>query len=208
MALCAGRAITSLKLEAIASRRWKSWPRRWPHDFPLIDLYYVQEPVFVLQVSRVVLRRVKAPDGAAVDRPAPRFLRSSQVDPSEAEPIGLQQKNANRASTGRRIEHTPGTPGRRSWRPTAERTREPVLDAARPASASSNSGPSLSNRILENSSALILDRSTSSLCDFPRPRKRSPPAAKAGQYGTQLRQCLRFAFVILSCLQHRVHTSD
>src|ERR1700733_3442628 len=40
-----------------------------------------------------------------------------------------------------------------------------------PASASSNSGPSLSVRIFANSSAFTVDRSTSSLCDFPRPRK-------------------------------------
>src|SRR5580658_6970417 len=40
-----------------------------------------------------------------------------------------------------------------------------------PASASSNSGPSLSVRIFANSSALIFGRPRSSLCDFPRPRK-------------------------------------
>src|ERR1700722_330289 len=56
----------------------------------------------------------------------------------------------------------------RSTVATAHRSMRPIT---MPASASSNSGPSLSMRILANNSALILGRSTSSLCDFPRPRK-------------------------------------
>src|SRR5580658_7881459 len=56
----------------------------------------------------------------------------------------------------------------RSTLATAHRSMRPIT---MPASASSNSGPPLSVRIFANSSALIFGRSTSSLWDFPRPRK-------------------------------------
>src|ERR1017187_656123 len=73
------------------SRCWLNPPGSRPRDFPSIDAYYMKEPVLVLPISRVVLRRVKAPDGAAVDGPGPGFLRGNQVDPSEVEPIGLRR---------------------------------------------------------------------------------------------------------------------
>src|SRR5450759_683256 len=65
-------------------------PPPWPAQFPSVDSYYVKEPVFVLQFSRVVLRRAEGPNGAAVDRPGLGFLRVGQVDPGEEEMVGLR----------------------------------------------------------------------------------------------------------------------